>query len=59
MMIQFLLIPGTWQHQYWNQNEYTVVKLKEGGYGVLDHSIQTLIAKGDTEKECWDWIDGK
>jgi hypothetical protein len=55
-MVQSLLQEGSWQLQYWNPSECTVVKLAGGGYGVLDHSIQTLVARGNTEQECLEWL---
>lgn len=41
----------------WNQNECTIEDTTDGDAIVLDHSIQAVVYRGRTKKQCSDWLD--
>ncbi len=45
-----------WAKEVWNKNECTVEPSTDGTFVVLDHSIQTVVYRGKTDKECLDWL---
>lgn len=54
-MVEFLGY-GQWWENCWDRDECTIVRLTGGGYGVLDHSVQTLVATGETAHDCAQWL---
>ncbi len=56
-MVTFLFQHGDWQHEHWNPRESRVIPMSPTGACVLDDSIQSVVATGDTAKECQAWID--
>lgn len=47
-----------WAIPYWDYRECTVEPTNEGGYAVVDHSIQTTVYLG-SESECENFLQGQ
>lgn len=58
-MITMLFKSGDWQYDLCDESQCTVVKITGRGFGVLDHSIQTIIAVSDNQEDCECWIKGQ
>lgn len=54
--VTFLLKPESWQVNYWDRDNCQIISVGDGLFGVLDHSIQELVATSPSRDRLVAWL---